>query len=103
MRMGEVIGRVTLSRCHPSISGSTWKVVVPLDLPSLVDPESQEGRGEPFVVFDELGSGMGSIIAISEGAEAAAPFYPEDKPLDAYCAALLDVVDIRKSALENIK
>ncbi|TWT57988.1 Ethanolamine utilization protein EutN/carboxysome [Thalassoglobus neptunius] len=93
MIIGEVIGSVTLSRCHPSIQGGSWRVVVPLDLPALQGSDS--GRGEPFVVFDEIGSGNGSLIAVSEGAEAAAPFQPNPKPLDAYCTALLDVVDIK--------
>ncbi len=26
MRVGEVIGKVTLAKCHPSISGGTWLV-----------------------------------------------------------------------------
>ena len=94
MRIGEVIGNVTLSRCHPSIQGSTWKVVVPLDLPGLLGEKG--GRGEPLIVFDEFGSGEGSIIAISESAEASAPFYPDQKPIDAYCAALLDVVTVQR-------
>ena len=34
-------------------------------------------------------------IAVSEGAEAAQPFRPLDKPIDAYNAAILDAVDIR--------
>ncbi len=93
MRIGEVIGKVTLSRCHPSLNGSSWKVVVPLDLPALIGEEG--GRGEPLIIFDELGSGEGSIVAISESAEASAPFYPDKKPIDGYCAALLDVVDIK--------
>lgn len=95
MRIGEVIGQVTLSRCHPLVRGATWQVVVPLDLPALAGREG--GRGEPFVVFDEFGSGNGSVIAISEGGEAVAPFHPEVKPIDAYCAALLDVVEVEHS------
>ncbi len=92
MRICEVIGKVTLSRCHPSLQGATWRVVVPLDQHGLRD--HKQGRGEPFVTFDELGSGDGSIVAISEGGEAVAPFYPEEKPLDAYCAALLDHIEL---------
>jgi ethanolamine utilization protein EutN len=94
MRIGEVIGQVTLLRGHPSLKGATWKVVVPLDLPALAGEEG--GRGEPLVMFDELGSGNGSLIALSEGGEAFAPFYPDVKPIDAYCAALLDVVEIKE-------
>lgn len=94
MRIGEIIGQVTLSRCHPSLRGATWRIVVPLDQSGLRD--ASQGRGEPFVLFDELGSGNGSLVAISEGAEAAAPFYPDQKPLDAYCAALLDSIELQK-------
>ena len=99
MRLCEVIGRITLSKWHPSVSGATWKIVVPLDLPALQGADS--GRGEPFVLFDELGSGDGSLIAVSEGAEASAPFYPEQRPLDAYCAALLDTVEIDAAAAQG--
>ncbi len=36
----------------------------------------------------------GALIAISEGGEAAQPFYPAQKPVDAYNAALLDDVQL---------
>ncbi|MCY2968902.1 MAG: EutN/CcmL family microcompartment protein [Planctomycetota bacterium] len=92
MRIGEVIGKVTLSRCHPTLRGATWLMTVPFTLDGLRGAES--GRGEPFVVFDQLGAGEGAKIAISEGGEAAAPFLPELKPVDAYNAALLDTVEL---------
>lgn len=93
MVIGEVIGKVTLSRAHSSIRGASWKIVVPLDATGLRDHST--GRGEPFVMYDELGSSEGSIVAISEGAEAAAPFHPDQKPIDAYCAALLDTIELK--------
>jgi microcompartment protein CcmK/EutM len=92
MRIAEVIGNVTLSRWHPSLTGASWKIVVPFEQAGLRD--RTQGRGEPFVTFDELGSGEGSLIAISEGAEAAAAFHPEVKPVDAYNAAILDTIEI---------
>lgn len=92
MRIAEVIGRVTLSQCHPLVRGATWLVGVPLTAAGLRG--NSEGRGEPFVIFDELGGSPGGVIAVSEGAEAAAPFYPDTKPLDAYNAAILDQVSI---------
>jgi ethanolamine utilization protein EutN len=94
MRIGKVIGKVTLSRCHPSLTGSQYRMVVPLTLDDLAGDD--EPQAEAFVVFDELGSGIGSRIAISEGGEAAQPFYPELKPVDAYNAAILDTVSIVK-------
>ena len=94
MRIGKVIGTVTLSRRHPSLAGAQYRMVVPLTLDDLTCDE--EPRAEAIVVFDELGSGIGSRIAISEGGEAAQPFYPELKPVDAYNAAILDNVSIVK-------
>lgn len=92
MRIAEVIGRVTLSQCHPSLRGATWLVGVPLTADGIQGAAS--GRGEPFVIYDEMGASPGTLIAVSEGAEAAAPFYPETKPVDGYNAAILDTVRI---------
>ena len=92
MRIAEVIGSITLSRWHPSLTGAAWRVCVPLNRDGLKG--SQAGREEAFVTYDELGAGLGSLVAISEGAEASAPFHPEQKPIDAYNAAILDVVDV---------
>ena len=92
MRIGEVIGTVTLSRWHPSMTGACYKLVVPL---SLADLRGQtEERAEEFTVYDELGAGIGHRIAISEGAEAAQPFQPNPKPIDAYNAAILDAIHL---------
>ncbi len=91
MRVAETIGKVTLNKCHPSVQGATWLVAVPLTLEGLAGQTA--GRGEPFVVFDELGAGTASRIAVSEGTEAAAPFHPEVKPIDAYNAAILDSLE----------
>ncbi len=92
MRVAEVIGRVTLNRCHPSLLGATWRVVTALDRKGLQGDKG--GRGEPFIVFDENGAGEGSLIGVSEGAEASAPFHPNSKPIDGYAAAILDHVEV---------
>lgn len=92
MRIAEVVGTVTMNRAHPSLSGARFKLVVPLSLDDLAG-EGNRSAGE-FAVFDELGAGIGSLIAVSEGREAAMPFYPDVKPIDAYNAAILDRVDV---------
>jgi microcompartment protein CcmK/EutM len=92
MRIGRVIGTVTLSRCHPSLTGASFKLVVPLSLDDLTDGPDEPA--EEFTVFDELGAGIGSQISVSEGREAAMPFHPEVKPVDAYNAAILDTVNV---------
>ena len=53
-------------------------------------------RRGSLVVYDELGAGVGDQIMLSEGAEAAQPFYPELVPIDAYNAGILDQLDIRE-------
>jgi microcompartment protein CcmK/EutM len=92
MRIAEVIGTVTLSRVHRSMTGARWVIAVPFSLTALRD--GQEPDGEDVIVYDDLGAGAGSRIGFSEGGEAAAPFYPERKPVDAYCACLLDQVTV---------
>jgi microcompartment protein CcmK/EutM len=89
MRIAEVIGTVTLSRTHPTLVGARWLIAVPFSLKALGDGTPD---GEDLVVYDDLGAGAGSRIGFSEGAEAAAPFHPKKKPVDAYCACILDQI-----------
>jgi ethanolamine utilization protein EutN len=90
MRIGKVIGTVTLSRSHPSLAGASYRVVVPLSLENLLG--RAPATAEPLVVYDELGTGNDDVIAFTEGGEATQPFYPATKPIDAYNAALLDAI-----------
>ncbi|MGH7136106.1 MAG: EutN/CcmL family microcompartment protein, partial [Pirellulales bacterium] len=99
MRIGKVFGTVTLNRSHPSLTGGCLRLAAPLTLDELrggSDPVAEE-----MVVYDELGAGQGSLIAISEGGEAAQPFYPDDKPIDAYNAAILDTIDVKRRQGSN--
>ncbi len=92
MRIAQVIGKVTLLRGHPSLRGASFKIVVPLTREGILGDEA--GRSEPVVMFDSLGAGEGSLVAMSESAEAANPFHPDTKPIDAYNAAILDSIDL---------
>jgi ethanolamine utilization protein EutN len=100
MRIALVIGTVTLSQWHPSLAGAAWRLCAPLDREAL--QSLRPGGEEPFVTLDELGAGVGSLIAVSEGAEASAPFHPEVKPIDAYNAAILDTIQIGESAAGGV-
>jgi ethanolamine utilization protein EutN len=90
MRIAEVIGTVTLSRAHPSLERIRFVIGVPFSLKSLQAGTAPDG--EDLVIVDLLQSGLGSRIGFSEGGEAAVPFLPERKPVDAYCACILDQV-----------
>ena len=93
MRIAEVIGTVTLSRAHPSLAGFRWVIGVPFSLKALEADGPPDG--EDVVIYDGLGAGRGSRIGFSEGGEAAAPFHPEKKPVDAYCACILDTLNLK--------
>jgi ethanolamine utilization protein EutN len=94
MRVGEVIGTVTLNRAHPALTSGRFKLAVPLSLANLAG--ASHDRAEAIVVYDTLGAGQGSLVAISEGREAAQPFDPELVPVDAYNAAILDTVTVEE-------
>ena len=93
MRIAEVIGTVTLSRAHPTLAGARWLIGVPYSLKAL--RANGRGDGEDVVMFDDLGAGHGSRVGFSEGGEAAVPFLPAKKPVDAYCACILDQVSVQ--------
>jgi microcompartment protein CcmK/EutM len=92
MRIAEVIGRITLSRVHPNIKGGRFLIALPLPKEALL--EGSANRGEDVIVIDSLGAGTGSIIGLSEGREAANPFGKIKVPVDAYCACLIDQIDV---------
>ena len=92
MKIAKIIGTVTLNRCHPSFRGARLRLAVPMSLDELTN--EKEPAGEMVTVWDEQGAGLGDLIALSDGAEAAQPFRPEIKPVDAYCSAILDTLDI---------
>ena len=94
MRLGTVIGRVTLSKMVPSLIGGRWLIVSPF-----TREHFQQGANLPrglskdpsLVVYDDLGGGTGQTIGFVEGREAAAPF-DEPTPVDAINAALVDEI-----------
>lgn len=92
MRIAEVIGSVTLSRCHPNVAGARWRLVVPYTQENLRGDKSN--MAEPIVAYDMTSSGDGNLVAISESGEAAAPFYPDKKPVSATVVALLDTIEM---------
>jgi microcompartment protein CcmK/EutM len=91
MRIGKTIGTLTLVEPHAAVRGGVFRLVVPL---AAADLAAGDGPAEPLVVWDDLGAGDGQLVAFSEGGEAAQPFRPVDRPIDASIAALLDRLDI---------
>jgi ethanolamine utilization protein EutN len=90
MRIAEVIGTVTLSRVHASLESIRFVIGVPFSLNALQAGSAPDG--EDLVIVDVLQAGTGCRIGFTEGGEAAVPFLPDRKPVDAYCACILDKV-----------
>ncbi|MCA9215316.1 MAG: EutN/CcmL family microcompartment protein [Planctomycetales bacterium] len=93
MRIAKVVGTVTLNRFHPSMRGATLKLAVPMTGDEL--RADSQPAADTLVVYDEFGAGIGDKIMLSEGAEAAQPFYPELIPLDAYNAGIIDRLSLK--------
>ena len=93
MRVGKVVGRVTLNRAYKTLAGGRFLIVEVQDRHSLAG-KARRG-GESVVCYDNLGAGVGDTIAFSESREACMPFYPEKiVPLDAYNSAILDAAKV---------
>lgn len=92
MKLGTVIGRVTLSRVVPELEGGRWLIVSPLSREQFArgaDAPTAMGHEPSLVAYDALGGHLGHIIGYVEGREAAQPF-EKAPPIDAINAALID-------------
>ncbi|MCL2330149.1 MAG: EutN/CcmL family microcompartment protein [Phycisphaerae bacterium] len=94
MRIGDVIGKVTLSVCDPKLVGKPLAIVQPHTQQSL----RQDGLGtdEVVVCIDEMNCRVGDRVGFSEGREAAMPWHPVKVAVDAYIGCLLDEVTYEK-------
>jgi microcompartment protein CcmK/EutM len=94
MRIGTVIGRVTLSQTVPALEGGRWLIVSPFTREQFRQGMTTDVAvsAEPsLVVYDSLGAGVGQVIGYVEGREAAQPF-DRPTPVDAVNAALVDEI-----------
>ncbi len=92
MILARTVGTVTLSRCHASLIGARLRCIEPLT--RIEDLDKQPLGGETVIAWDLCGSVPGDLVAVAEGPEAAQPFAPEIKPLDAAIVAILDHVQL---------
>ena len=93
MRIGKVVGRLTLNRSYETLAGGRFVIVEMQDRFSLAGLARK--TSESLVCYDHIGAHMGDLIAVSESREACMPFYPEKRvPLDAYNAAILEHVQV---------
>ena len=79
MKLGTVIGRVTLSRSVPALHGGRFLIVSPFAREQYergLDAPVSLGKDPSLVVYDSLGGGVEQVIGYVEGREAAQPFAP---------------------------
>ena len=92
MKLGTVIGRVTLAKTVKTLEGGRFLVVSPFSRGQFeagLDAPRGMGTDPSLVVYDAIGGGVGDVIGYEEGAEAAQPF-EVPTPVDALNAALVD-------------
>jgi len=94
MRLGTVIGRVTLAASLPSLAGARWLVVSPFTREQFKSGSANSAALSPdpsLIVYDDLGGSVGQTIGFVEGREAASPF-EQPPPIDAINAVLVDEI-----------
>ena len=92
MRVATIVGHLTLNECLPEFEGASLKLGIPMSLDDVRNASVSES--EFVVLWDDLGAALDTVIALSESAEAARPFRPALKPVDAYNAAILDNIEV---------
>ena len=92
MKLGTVVGRVTLAKTVKALEGGRFLVVSPFSREQFaagLDAPREMGSDPSLVVYDAIGGGVGDVIGYEEGREAAQPF-DVPTPVDAINAALVD-------------
>jgi carbon dioxide concentrating mechanism protein CcmL len=94
VRLGVVVGRVTLNQVTPALRGGRWLVVSPFTRHHMQAGSTAPAGLSPdptLVVYDDIGAGAGNTIGFVEGREAAVPFQAP-APIDALHVALVDEI-----------
>ena len=92
MKLGTVIGRVTLSKSVDSLEGGTFLIVIPFSRAQFaagLDKSAVMGTDPSLVIYDNLGADVRQIVSYEEGREAAQPF-EQPTPIDAISIVLVD-------------
>ncbi|TWT73063.1 EutN/CcmL family microcompartment protein [Allorhodopirellula solitaria] len=95
MKIARVLGNTTLSRMHPDLHAATLRCVEVVE--RIEDLDVPVPGNDLIVAWDLCGCGHGDLVALAEGPEAAAPFQPDVKPIDASIVAILDHLNIDPS------
>jgi len=92
LKLGTVIGRVTLSKSVDSLEGRTFLIVSPFSRAQFaagLDKPMAMGTDPSLVIYDNMGAGVRQVVGYEEGREAAQPF-ERPTPIDAISVVLVD-------------
>ena len=92
MRLCVVRGSVVLNVAVPSLAGKRLVIVEPITAERL-KAGATPGGGKPLIAADQLNPAEGQIVGVVEGRTAANPYMPEDVPVDAYCALIVNQIE----------
>jgi carbon dioxide concentrating mechanism protein CcmL len=91
LKLGTVIGRVTLSRGVEALKGGRFLVISPFSREQYaagLGTQPGMGTDPSLVVYDDLGGDVGQVVGYEEGREAAQPF-DQPTPVDAINSVLV--------------
>ena len=94
MKLGSVVGRVTLNKVVPELQGARWLIISPFTREHFARGAAAPvtmGTEPSLVIYDALGGAVGQTVGYVEGREAAQPF-DAPTPIDAINAALVDEI-----------
>lgn len=91
MYLGKVIGCVWCTAKNAGLTGQRLLIVQPLT-PELTP------TGKQLVCTDCTGAGAGELVYYCGGKEASFPFLPDEVPADRTILAIVDAVDVNRSA-----
>ncbi|HEY3443779.1 MAG TPA: EutN/CcmL family microcompartment protein [Paludibaculum sp.] len=99
MRLGIVRGSVVLNQAIPALIGIRLVIIEPVNAANLAAANGL-GGGKALIAADRLGPANGQMVSFVEGRTAASPFYPQDAPIDAYCAAIVQNIEFQPPTTE---
>ena len=102
MRLGIVRGCVVINPRLDAFAAKRLVMLEPVTMANLAAGNGC-GGGKSLVAIDELGAAIGQMVAFTEGREAANPFWPNAVPADAYCALIVDSIDLPATRLSEFE
>lgn len=91
MLIAKVIGTVVATRKHEQLVGSKIQVVQPLV------PQTGKPSGEPMVVVDAVGAGVGEVVVVVCGSGARKALDNTSCPVDATIIGIVDQIDVEEA------